>query len=384
MFQNLTRFILLTALVLCVSGESFTPSRNMVRVAVVHEVDHCTLSVDGRYEVVDGVSGKRVEMGIRLKPSLVALEGGAIKIGDRHYENQRVLLEPRRESLITVNDKRFRGDMMIINNAGKSITVVNAVELEEYIRGVLYHEISDKWPLEAIQAQAVATRTYALYSVEKFAGRDYDMTSDIYSQVYGGQTAERYRTNVAVRRTQGEVLTYKGKIFPAFFHANSGGETEDASELWDVNLPPLKGGVQSPFSVNSPHYKWRKNFWLKDIEQRLAARGYDVGPIKELRIVALNQSGRVRQIEIISRAGKSVKMDGKTFREVIGPNDLKSNKYTISMKGWFVDFAGYGWGHGVGLDQWGAYNMALLHYDYKKILEFYYPSSEIQKYDKLD
>lgn len=369
---------------LCLGDFSALATPKQVRVAVLVGVDHCTIGVDGRHTIIDANTGAKVAVGLRLKPSLVTVDKGSIRIGDKTYENQRLIIEPRKDATLRINDKHFRGTVTIISDGGSSLSVINSIELEQYIRGVLYHEVSDKWPLEAIKAQAVATRTYALYAVEQYAGRDYDVTNDIYSQVYGGKTAERYRTNLAVKRTRGEALTYKGKIFPAFFHANSGGITEDAAELWDIDLAPLKGGVESPFSVNSPHYRWKKNFRLKDVQDKLNAKGYDLGLIKDMKIIEKNKSGRVRKLKITDRAGKEVVIDGKTFRQIIGPNVLRSNKYDIVMLGWYADFVGHGWGHGVGLDQWGAYNMARMRYSYTQILEYYYPGSQISRYRDID
>lgn len=377
MFKKVILILSAVAVLLSFDSGFGITTTNTVRVAVLRETDHFMITIDGRYRIVDFNTGQSLATGVRLRPTLVSMAHGKIKIGDVLYNQQRLSIEPRRDALMGVNQKHFRGSVVLINNSGESMTVVNTLELEEYIRGVLYHEVSDKWPLEAIKAQAVATRTYALYSMGKFAGRDYDMTNDVYSQVYGGRSAERYRTNLAVKRSKGEVLTYKGKIFPTFFHANSGGVTEDASELWDVDILPLKGNVVSSFSVNSPHYRWKLNYRLKDIQDKLNNLGYDLGLIKEMSVTEKTKSGRVRKIRITTREGRSVIIDGKIFRETLGPNVLKSNKYEITMKGWFVDFGGYGWGHGVGMCQWGAYNMALLRYDYKKILLFYYPGAEI-------
>ncbi len=384
MFKKITLFLFATVLLLTFDGGFGIATTNTVRVAVLRETDHFTIAIDGRYKLVDFNTGALVDKGVRLRPTLVSMSHGKIKVGDVLYQEQRLIIEPRKDALMSVQGKHFRGSLVLINNSGETMTVVNTIELEQYIRGVLYHEVSDKWPLEAIKAQAVATRTYALYSMEKFAGRDYDMTNDVYSQVYGGRSAERYRTNLAVKRTKGEVLNYKGKIFPTFFHANSGGVTEDASELWDVDIPPLKGNVASPFSVNSPHYRWKLNCRLKDIQDKLNDLGYGLGLIKDISVMERNKSGRVRKVRITTREGSSVVVEGKVFREVLGPNVLKSNKYEIAMKGWFVDFAGYGWGHGVGMCQWGAYNMALLRYDYKKILLFYYPGAEMLTLRDID
>ncbi len=361
-----------------------TAKPRLIRVAVLREEDHFTMAVHGRYDVVDYNTGKVIATDNYLHPSLVALDKGKTVIGTRVYDLARVIISPRREALVSINAGQFRGSVIIVNNAGVNFTVVNSIDLEQYICGVLYHEISDTWPLEAIKAQAVATRTFALYSMNKFASRDYDVTNDIYSQVYGGRGAERYRTNLAVHRTKGEVLMYQGVVFPAFFHANSGGVTEDAAELWGIDLPPLRGGVLSPFSVDQAHYKWKQDFRLKDIQDALNARGYQMGLIREIQVTELNKSGRVRKLRILTRDGKEDIIEGKVFRDIIGPNILKSNKYEIVMKGWYVDFIGYGWGHGVGLCQWGAYGMALKHFNYRQILGFYYPSSEFVRLKDTD
>lgn len=384
MFKKLVRILLYSFCFILLADGLVTAKAHLIRVAILREEDHFTMAVQGRYDVVDFSTGKKLDSRVHLKTALVSLDHGKTRVGDAVYPAERLIIVPRRGALVSVNDGRFRGDVIIINNKNTNLTVVNSIDLEQYIRGVLYHEISDKWPIEVIMAQAVATRTYALYAMEKFASRDYDVTNDIYSQVYGGRGSERYRTNVAVRRTKGQVLTYKGKIFPAFFHANSGGVTEDASELWDIDIEPLKGGVVSPFSMNSPHYRWRRNFRLKNIQDKLNARGYNIGLIKNIEVIERNKSGRVRKLKFTSRDGKEEIVEGKIFRDVIGPNNLRSNKYDIDMKGWYVDFVGYGWGHGVGMCQWGAYNMALMHYSYRQILLFYYPGSEITKLKDVD
>ena len=384
MLQKIASLTIFFLFAFFMADTAVTAAPKLIRVAVLREVDHFTIGVNGRHSIMDYNSGKKVSVGIRLRPSLVALEHGKIKIGDNLYEDQRVLIEPRKDATLRINNSHFRGDILIINNSGASLTVVNFVELEQYIWGVLYHEVSDKWPLEAIKAQAVATRTYALYAIAKYASRDYDVTNDVYSQVYGGKTSERYRTNLAVRRTKGEVLTYRGKIFPAFFHANSGGMTEDANELWDISLPPLKGCVESPFSVNSPHYRWTRNFRLKDIQDKLNERGHKIGVIQEIAVLERNKSGRVKRLQITARDGKTDIIDGKTFRDILGPNVLKSNLYEVNMMGWYVDFVGRGWGHGVGMCQWGAYNMARARYNYKQILLYYYPGAELERQDGID
>ena len=236
--------------------------------------------------------------------------------------------------------------------------------------------------MEALKAQAVAARTYALYSMIGAEARDYDVTNDIYSQVYGGKNSERYRTGLAVDRTMGEVLVFEGKILPAYFHATCGGMTEDAHELWDMDLPPLKG-VPCQFCQDSPHMHWKRNFRLQDIQQALNKHGYKIGLIKDLSVVDRDRSGRINNLKIIDRNEQELVIKGKDFREAIGPNDLKSNKFEIEMKGYYVDFIGSGWGHGVGLCQWGARGMASQQFNYKQIVAYYYPGSKLTDYHDL-
>lgn len=383
-FIGFIRTFSVLAVIALIEMGAVSANSKLVRVAIVHEVDHCVVAVDGRYTLLDYNTGERLDTRPRLKPSLVVIQDGLLRIGDKVLDRPRLILQPRQDASLRVNNTSYRGTLVIINGGKDGITVVNSIELEQYIRGVLYHEISDKWPMEAIKTQAVATRTFALYSVEQYAARDYDVTDDVYSQVYGGKSAERYRTTLAVRQTAGQVLTYRGKIFPAFFHSNSGGVTESAKELWNVDIPPLRGGVESPYSVNSPHYRWQHLFRLKDIQDKLNARGYKIGLIKDIRIKEKNASGRVRQLQLTDRDGTLVMVDGKSFREILGFDQLRSNLYDLKMRGYYVDITGHGWGHGVGLCQWGAYNMARVHATYKEILAYYYPGAEIQHLQDID
>lgn len=348
-----------------------------VRVAIHRTIPRCTIAVNGPFRISDPLAANVLFEGDRLWLSDLVREGDSFRLGKKQLRANRILIEPRRNGTLAVNGKYYRGSATIIRE-GNNFSVINTIDLEQYVSGVLYHEISDQWPLEAIKAQAVAVRSYAIYSMQNSLSRDYDLTGDSYSQVYGGRDAERYRTSLAVRKTQGEILVYRNKVLPAFFHANSGGITENAAELWDINIAPLRGGVKSVYSVNLPSYKWDRNFRLKDIQDKLMGKGYQIGLIREIRVTERNSTGRVRKLAIEDRTGKVITIDGKTFRETIGPNLIRSSLFSVTMKGWYVDISGKGWGHGVGLCQWGAYGMAQKKHNYREILAFYYPSSELK------
>ncbi len=382
--SKIIRSIFVLNLLVCSLGYTF--SRDVgeldqeIRVAVFQNLTDFVLTVQGPFSLVELNSGHQLLKSNSFKDVKVSASADGIMIKDEKYACTKIQIQPQYDTTISIKKRKFRGKINIILGANHRMTVVNVVGLEDYIKGVLYHEVSPRWPIEALKAQAIAARTYAIYRIQH-ATVDFDVTNDIYSQVYGGKTSERYRTNLAVNRTQEQVLMYQGKILPAYFHATCAGHTENVSELWAEHLLPLKG-TTCPFCSNSPHFNWRKNFRLKDIQDKLNQNGFNLGLIKEITILERNESGRIRRLQITTRDGQTAVVSGKDFRNMIGPNIIKSNNYEIVMQGYYMDLIGKGWGHGVGLCQWGARQMALEHYSSEEILQYYYPTAEIVNYQK--
>ena len=383
--SDLAKIFITIGIIFLILGVGFTentyassPQDRFIRVAIVQNEKELMLSIRGRYEIVNPLNGLKLQDGRHMRLTKVSMEKEGIKMGETVYPYRRIRIKSKNDVTLK-RDKtevRYRGIIDIIRNKQNQLLVVNSIELESYIKGVLYHEVSHRWPMEAIKAQAVAARSYALYQAKVNEAEEFDVRSDIYSQVYGGRSAERYRTNIAADKTKGEVLFFEGKILPAYFHSTCGGHTENASELWDHNLEPLKG-VVCPFCALSPYYEWKKNFQLKTIQEKLNEHGYRLGLIKEIKVSERDPSGRVRKVQLVSRDDQVKMISGKEFRNIIGPNEFKSNFYDVVMRGYFFDLAGKGWGHGVGMCQWGAYGMALERYKYKDILQYYYPGSQI-------
>ncbi len=353
----------------------------VARIAILKDVNQIVLSTPGRYTIIDPTTNQVLSQGRQFSKMDVSSAPDGIQI-ERHvylYNRVRFIFTKDVGIYLHNQERKYRGNFDMIRGEKGNLTVVNRLPVEDYIKGVLYHEISHRWPMEAIKAQAVAARTYALYQMDVNAKKDFDVTNDIYSQVYGGRTSEHYRTNLAVNRTQGEALVFEGKILPAYFHATCGGATENVRELWkQEGLAPLRG-VRCRYCIDSPHFQWKKNFRLKDIQDKLNANGYNLGLIKEIRILERNRSDRVTNLEIITRDGKETMISAKDFRNIIGPNEIRSANFEIFMQGYYLGMLGRGWGHGVGLCQWGAYGMATKRYSYEKILDYYYPGAEIIK-----
>jgi stage II sporulation protein D len=364
-----------------ISANESTSTRQ-VRVLVLKDVKDMEISVQGGYALIDEEHPAILEEQPTGFTSRVYLSADGIWIHGKEYKTRKLAIEPKRDAAIQLGKRRFRGHLTILVTPQRKLNVVNVVELEQYIKGVLYHEISHRWPIEAIKAQAIATRTYAVYAMQQKEGKDYDVTNDIYSQVYGGKNSERFRTSLGVNATKGQILMFRGKVLPTFFHATCAGMTEDASEVWNIKLPPLRT-VECPYCEISPHMRWKRNFRLKDIQEKLNANKHKIGAIKDIVVVQRNPSDRVKTLKITGRAGDSLVISGKDFRNAIGPNDIRSNNFEVVMKGWYVDFYGRGWGHGVGLCQWGAYGMSEQDFSFKDILKHYYPGSTLANLDEL-
>jgi stage II sporulation protein D len=349
--------------------------QSYIRVAILKNTNKVVFSMRGRYSIVDPASKEVLYKGRSLRKTAIEVHPRGMKIGDNIHPVRKVRLLPSKDVLIAVNKKllRYKGAVDISITKDKSLLVVNILHLERYVKGVLYHEVSHRWPLEALKAQAVAARTYASYQMQVNSKREYDVTSDVFSQVYGGKSAERHRTNLAVDRTRGEVMMYDNEILPAYYHSNCGGHTEDAHVLWNhPPMPPLRAKV-CPYCQDAPNSQWVKNFQSSEVQEKLIEDGKKIGLIKHIDVIARTDSGRAKELKVTDRAGKEVFLTAKEFRQLLGPNALKSNMYHITMKGYFFDIAGRGWGHGVGMCQWGAYNMSLKRFNYKEILTFYYP-----------
>lgn len=346
----------------------------IIRVAIIQDANSLGLDIKGSYEVMDVHSGEILYRGRGLKTTVTVYKSG-ILLGKVKSNTSKVLVRTEPQDVILVNGKVFRGTIQFIKKDNQQMLVVNNIELQDYIKGILYHEASHYWPLEALKAQAVVCRTYALYQKQQSLSKDFDVTGDVYSQVYGGKTSERFRTNKAVEETSGIVLMYKGKIFPAYFHATCAGHTEDASQLWNIDIPVLKG-VVCDFCRESPHFSWHEVLSLDEIEKKLKGSAYKLDNLIGIVIVNRNKSGRVASLKLVSKKKDEV-ISAKDFRNIIGPNSIRSTNFNITIVDRDAVFEGIGWGHGVGLCQWGAYFMAKNGSRYEEILKYYYPESEI-------
>jgi stage II sporulation protein D len=348
-----------------------------VRVAIAQDTSSLSIRILGAYEIVNPADQKVLSRGRNLKVTATVSQS-AILLGAEVF-NQRSVLIKASDSLILIDGRTFAGNIQLARKDNGKLLVINRIDLEDYVRGILYHEVSHYWPMEVLKAQAIVCRTYAVYQIQESKRKDYDVTSDTYSQVYGGRTSERYRTNKAVEQTRGQVLAYQDKILPAYFHAVCGGHTEDASMLWNTELPPLKG-VACPYCKEAPHYQWHAVLSLPEIGDKLQAAGYSAyAHIKDIQMLNRDASGRLVNLKITTDT-KEATLPTKDFRNAIGSNVIRSANFTVRLADRDAVFEGFGWGHGVGMCQWGAYFMAKQGSTYKQILLFYYPKTDVKAF----
>jgi stage II sporulation protein D (peptidoglycan lytic transglycosylase) len=259
---------------------------------------------------------------------------------------------------------------------GKGFLLINQVDMEEYVKGVVPAEVNSTWHPEMLKSQAVAARTYALYQQMLSATREYDVAATVQDQVYRGKHGIDAGVEQAVEATRGLVITYQNAPIYAAFSSTAAGLTEDAMNVWSKDLPYLKG-VECPFDLESPFYQWKSSFKIDALEQNLRQQGFPVGAIATMTPVTFSRGGRVATLRILHSGGELV-LRGEDLRKAIGYSLIPSTQFTVDSIGQDIVLSGYGAGHAVGMCQWGAKQLAELGYSYPTILHYYYPGTELQ------
>ena len=259
---------------------------------------------------------------------------------------------------------------------GQGFLVINQVDMEEYVKGVVPSEVKSTWHPEMLKAQAVAARTYALYQQMLGATRDYDVAATVQDQVYKGKNGVDEAVLRAVDETRGLVLTYQGAPIYAAFSSTAAGLTEDAVNVWSKEYPYLKG-VECPFDLESPYYQWKVSFRMEKLEQGLRQQGFPVESITSIAPIAFSRGGRVAKL-MVKHSGGELILRGEDLRKAVGYSIVPSTQFTIDSVGREIVLSGYGAGHAVGMCQWGAKELAELGYPFSTILLYYYPGTELQ------
>ncbi|MGQ0644630.1 MAG: SpoIID/LytB domain-containing protein [Elusimicrobiota bacterium] len=338
-----------------------------VRVGVI--VSARTVEINpGDYRLSDG-SGLSTRLRSQGKIKTEAVPEG-IRIGRRLLKSP-VAFQPWGDGFAGINGRPYRGRLEIHRTSG-GLTLVNVLSVEDYVAAILIHEASPGWPAEALRAQAVISRTYALKNRGRHKAQGFDVCDEVHCQVYGAKSSERDTTNRAVQDTRGEVVLHRGRVAGTFFHSNCGGATEDADAAWEGGPVPYLKSVRCSWCKGNPRYAWEAEVKMESAERALRAAGVDVGKLEAFKVLEKSRSGRAALVRVTG-SKRSVDLPGNRFRLILNPGVVRSTYWTTAVQRHGVwHFAGRGWGHGVGLCQWGMKAMADAGWDYRKILSFYY------------
>ncbi len=279
--------------------------------------------------------------------------------------------------IFTFGGKRWRGTPSIVALPDGRSGVVATVDVDSYLYGVVPAEAPPRWPLAALQAQAIVARTYAL--ARRTFSRPYDVVVSQSDQRFGGIEAEFPGTNAAVDTTQGATLVFNGGSASVFYAACCGGHTADALEVWGHAMLPYLRGVADPYCVAAPDYRWQRTLPLERLRAALAA--HVSGDITGFALGPPNADGRPLTLDIIAGAGRAT-LSTVEFRQLLGADTVRSTWIrTLALDASHgapeVTIEGAGRGHGVGLCQWGALAMASAGSTAATILAFYFPGTSI-------
>lgn len=338
-----------------------------------------TITLAGSKATVQTGSSKTITLAANTAAA-IRWQDGAFLVGREKLRGEVLVIRPAAKAgELSLDGRRYRGALELRHKGG-GLTAVNIVPVDDYLRSVVPEEMPVDWPAEAIKAQSVAARSFALASRGRHAGESYDLCTTTHCQLYTGTAAEKSASNAAIKATRGEVLTYGGKPIEALFHTDSGGMTENSEDVWGSHVPYLRAAKDTPTKT----MPWTKTISRADLERKLAAKGHDIGKVRSLALSPLaighaakdrTASGRVKTMTVKGTKGTAT-LSGTTWRSLLG---LKSTLFDAKLTKDAVTFTGYGSGHGLGISQWGAERMAAKGKSYADILHHYYTGITLQQ-----
>ena len=352
-----------------------------IRIGLVDGAQSVEIAVSGGHTAyaADGRLLFRADLAIGWR--LTAGRSGAILVEHRDLEASEMRIVSDPGARVSVRGRPYRGDLRILARAS-GLTVINRLGLEEYLLGVVPVEMPPSWPLEALKAQAVIARTYAIRNLGQFESSGYDLCADQRCQVYAGLGAESVRTTRAVGETRGLIALWQDRPAATFYHSDSGGHTASSAEVWGGALPYLPG-VPDPYGAASPRRAWTFSLRAGVLGQYLSGMGRPVGEPRALSLAGYTASGRASVLTVTGSAGR-VELTGAELRGLLQRMGIFSTRLrldaTRAESGTTFILSGSGWGHGVGLSQWGAREMADRGMGFERILAHYYPGISLGRY----
>ncbi len=314
------------------------------------------------FQLIHKTNNKKLE--VQLKDNNINIYGNNYNMKN-FPTNGTFIIYSKSPIKVSSVKRSYRGAISFRINNNK-LDIINNVDMDSYLKGVLPKEMSPSFPLESLKAQALCSRSFAINNYNKYIKKGYNLDDTTNSQVYRGVDVEDKRTNKAVDETKGELVLYNGKVAETIFGASSGGFTASAKDVWGSDIPYLVS-KEDGFSTYDWEYKLNsKNFSKLGVDK--------ITGIK----TTLDDSRRVKEVIIETDAGEK-KLTGNKFRSLLGNTSVKSTLFDIEKNGDDYLIRGRGYGHGVGMSQYGAVEMAKQGKLYRDIIGFYFPGTIIEK-----
>jgi stage II sporulation protein D (peptidoglycan lytic transglycosylase) len=381
------------------------PTSPPVRVLILQEVDRIELVADHPQVLLNNAPTNSTVVFPRDLMVIVALASDGWHVGRQVIRSGVLALRPTTVDPIRVNGVAYHGSVRLLPTGSGRFDVINDVDAEDYLAGVVTREMYASWPIEAIKAQAVASRTYVLYETRTTgAGRPWDVFADERSEMYGGISGESQKGREAVAATSGVVLTYgpgDGTIFRAYFSSCCGGVTQAASDAFpgEPYIPPLAEHYNGPCCNASKYFNWgpivitkselarRVHLWAQHSSATLgrAIPELNIAGIYRIDVQSANRYGRPNRVLITDSRGAQYSWTAEQLRSVVNtdarpgttlPSSFcKINGDPNSDSVTFYD--GHGYGHGVGMCQWCARARAAAGENFAQILEESYPQAKL-------
>ena len=355
----------------------------LIRVKLAIPTEKSSVTVDAGKATLT-IDGKRIDLD---GPITVSQQSGRVSAGAHGTGTSVEIVPTERPEHFDVDGRIYRGKLRLVaTNTGWE--AINVVDLEQYVAGVVGWEMIAGWPVEALKAQAIASRTYALFEMEhsRGSGRNWDVDDTTRYQVYGGvgpadnpkQWRETANVLAAREGTAGEVLTFHGQGFRAFFHSTSGGHTANPSVALgiDEDIQPLSGVDLGDYDKDSPKAEWEIRMPASEVKARLIENNISPNDLMRIEGDKVADSGHAITVKIYNRNGHHRVIDAITLRKTLG---LYSTNFKAEKIGLDWVFTGRGYGHGCGMCQWSARGMAKDGWEAGKILETMYPGAEIKR-----
>ncbi len=358
-----------------------------IRVLLHDNIKEVQIEINQPYSILDFKSNGMLANRANLVKSVIYLKSGEFRTrlitsNSIHNASTTFVKANGNVSILTnkgfvkLNKSKYCGKLILVPKDDDKFSILEEIGIEEYLPGVIEGEMPIKWKDDALQAQVIAARTYAIYQRKIKSNALYHINKQ--DLAYKGSYMNQTKTKKIVNKSRGTVMVYDWKLFPGYFHSTCGGHTEDINLVFNLkSIPPLSG-VDCGHCNNSKYYHWKKKLGKNEIENKLNVTKSKVKKIRNITTEEIGPGGHCSTIKI-EHAGGTKRVNANDFRLLVGSNNLRSTSFKIKNNGSSFIFEGSGWGHGVGLCQYGTQDMAKSGFKWFDILRHYYPKIDLVK-----